>query len=463
MTFRKPTRSFQIIRVARGLSVSKIRSGFLFLTILFSINALWAESAIASPKISTKDRLGLVPATIVKWPENGSNYIVLVDKSAQKILLYRRNNPFAPYKIYRCSTGENDGAKTRKNDRKTPEGIYFFTKSYVEKELSSIYGVRAFPIDYPNVIDKKKGRKGYGIWFHGTNEPLKPRDTNGCIVLDNRNIDQLATFIKLHDTPIVISPKMKMIRSQKLEEDRRELEKIVEAWKGAWEKKEINRYMSFYSPRFFSAGGKNWDQWKRHKTQLAKRYKQIMIEIEDLQLLKNDGVVLARFHQRYSTAGFRSQGEKRLYLEQNSNQWKIVGEVFNKSYKKRIAPRKQPISPSQEIMRLIYLWREAWEQKDIKTYISCYDPRFRARGMDRGAWKEYKENLNRRYRSLKIDISNLKLDQVSNRSARITFKQDYRADIYHDYGLKKMFLTKEGEQWRIRREEWHPLSRKPRL
>ena len=156
MTCRKPTRSFQIIRVARGSSLSKIRSGFLFLTILFSINALWAESAIARPKISTEGRLGLVPATIVKWPENGSDYIVQVDKSAQKIFLYRRNNPFVPYKIYRCSTGENDGPKTRKNDRKTPEGIYFFTKSYAEDELSSTYGVRAFPIDYPNVIDKKK-------------------------------------------------------------------------------------------------------------------------------------------------------------------------------------------------------------------------------------------------------------------------------------------------------------------
>jgi ketosteroid isomerase-like protein len=221
--------------------------------------------------------------------------------------------------------------------------------------------------------------------------------------------------------------------------------------------------MSFYSTRLFSAGGKNWYQWKRHKTRLAKRYKQIRVEIEDLQLLKNDGVVLARFHQRYSTAGLRSQGEKRLYLEQNSNQWKIVGEVFDESYIKRIAPGKRPLSPSQEIKRVIYQWRQAWEQKDINTYISYYNPEFQSRGMDIKAWKKYKENLNRRYRSLKIDIRDLKLERVSTRSVRVTFKQDYRADRYHDYGLKLMFLTKEGEQWRIKREEWHPLSRKPRL
>jgi murein L,D-transpeptidase YafK len=437
--------------------------GFLFLAILFSLCALGTEPACADTKQTTKDLSRLVPAPIVTWPENGSDFIVLVDKSAQKIFLYRRNNPFAPYKVYTCSTGENDGPKTRKNDRKTPEGIYFFTKSYVERELSPTYGVRAFPIDYPNVIDKKKGRKGYGIWFHGTNEPLKPRDSNGCIVLDNQSIDQLATFIKLHVTPIIISPKMKMIRLQKLEKDRRELEKIVEDWKRAWERKEINRYMSFYSPRLFSAGGKNWYQWKMHKTRLAKRYEQIRVEIEDLQILRNDSVVLVKFHQRYSTAGLRSQGEKRLYLEQNSNQWKIVGEVFDKSYIKRIAPRKQPPSPSQEINRVIYQWRQAWEQKDITTYISYYNPKFQSRGMDIKAWKTYKENLNRRYRTIKIDIHDLKLDQVSNRSARVSFKQDYRADRYHDYGLKLMFLTKEGGQWRIKREEWHPLSRKHRL
>ncbi len=454
MTYWKPSRSFQAMRICWG---------FLFLAILFSMHALGVEPAFGDTKQTIKDRPRLVPAPIVTWPENGSDFIVLVDKSAQKIFLYRRNDPFVPYKIYRCSTGENDGPKTRKNDRKTPEGIYFFTKSYAERELSPTYGVRAFPIDYPNVIDRKRGRNGYGIWFHGTNEPLKPRDTNGCIVLDNQSIDQLAAFIKLHVTPIIISPKLKMIRSQKLEKDRGELEKIVEDWKRAWERKEIDRYMSFYSTRLFSAGGKNWYQWKRHKTRLAKRYKQIRVEIEDLQLLKNDGVVLARFHQRYSTAGLRSQGEKRLYLEQNSNQWKIVGEVFDESYIKRIAPGKRPLSPSQEIKRVIYQWRQAWEQKDINTYISYYNPEFQSRGMDIKAWKKYKENLNRRYRSLKIDIRDLKLERVSTRSVRVTFKQDYRADRYHDYGLKLMFLTKEGEQWRIKREEWHPLSRKPRL
>jgi murein L,D-transpeptidase YafK len=454
MTCWKPSRSFPARSICRG---------FLFLAILFSMHALCAEPVCADANTSTKGLPRLVPAPIVSWPENGSDYIVLVDKSAQKIFLYHRNDPFVPHKIYRCSTGENDGPKTKKNDRKTPEGIYFFTKSYVDRELSSTYGVRAFPIDYPNVIDKKKGRKGYGIWFHGTNEPLKPKDTNGCIVLDNQSIDQLATFIKLHDTPIIISPKMEMIHSQSHEKDRRELEKVVEDWKRAWESKEIDRYMSFYNPRLFSAGGKDWNQWKRHKTLLAKRYKQIRVEIEDLQLLKLDSVVLARFRQRYSTAGFESQGEKRLYLEQNSDQWKIVGEFFDKSYIKRITTRRRPLSPSQEIKRLIYQWRQAWEQKDIDTYISYYDPQFRSRGMDIKAWKQHKENLSRRYRSLRIAIHDLKLDQVSNRSARATFKQDFRADIYHDYGLKLMFLTKEGEHWRIKREEWHPLSRKPRL
>jgi murein L,D-transpeptidase YafK len=434
----------------------------LFLAILFSIHAVWAELAFGDAETTRGGQPRLVPAPIVNWPENGSDYIVMVDKSAQKIFLYHRNDPFVPHKIYRCSTGENEGPKTKKNDRKTPEGIYFFTKSFVDRELSSIYGVRAFPIDYPNVIDKKKGKKGYGIWFHGTNEPLKPRDTNGCIVLDNQSIDQLATFIKLHETPIIISPKMKMIGSEKLEKDRKELEKLVEDWKSAWETKEIDRYMSFYSPRLFSAGGKNWNQWKRHKTWLARRYRQIQVEVEDLLLLKHDSMVLARFQQRYSTAGFSSQGEKRLYLEQNSNQWKIVAEVFDKSYIKRIVPRRQP-SPSQEIKRLIDQWRQAWEQKDINTYISCYNPQFRSRGMDIKAWKEYKENLNRRYGSLKIDIYDLKLEQVSNRSVRAIFKQEYRTDRYYDYGLKLMFLTKEGEQWKIKREEWHPLIRKPRL
>jgi murein L,D-transpeptidase YafK len=341
-------------------------------------------------------------------------------------------------------------------------GIYFFTDAYVERDLAPIYGVRAFPIDYPNPIDKHEGKGGYGIWFHGLNKRLKPKDTNGCIALDNRNIDDLAAYITLNDTPVIISERINMVAPEELEKEAKELERIVESWRAAWAGKKIDRYMSFYNSRF-SSGGKNRWRWQEYKSRLAKKYRQIKVEIKNLRLLKNDGVVLAEFDQVYTTEKFASIGKKKLYLQQNSKEWKITKEVFTLAARKQPPPlRPQPFSP-REVKNFLYVWKGAWEKEDLKTYISCYAPDFRSRGMDLKAWKKHRNRLNKKYRSVKIDLSDLRIVKVSNTSASVRFKQHYLADGYKDVGIKKIHLQKKGKRWQIKKEEWLPLGGKSRL
>ena len=87
--------------------------------------------------------LNPVPAHLLKWPKTGADCAILVDKSTQKVLVFQKGNLTKPLKEYKCSTGENSGPKSRKNDKRTPEGIYFFTKSFVKRQLSSTYGILA--------------------------------------------------------------------------------------------------------------------------------------------------------------------------------------------------------------------------------------------------------------------------------------------------------------------------------
>ena len=433
----------------------------LLLTLISLLITLDPNPAFAGTGKKSGDKQGLIPASILRWPENISNYAILVDKSAQRVFVYHRNNLFSPFRVFRCSTGENDGPKSRKNDRKTPEGIYFITNAYEERDLSPIYGIKAFPIDYPNLIDRKQGKGGYGIWFHGTNKPLKPQDTNGCIVLDNPKINEMANYIQINRTPVIIGSKIEMIDPERLQEKKRELENIIQGWRRDWAKKRLDRYMSYYSSRFLSRR-KDWQDWKAHKARLAKKYKEIRVEIENLQPFQNDGIVLAKFNQRYSTPVFESYGEKRLYLRQNSNQWKIVGEFFREQKIKRVAQKRPRLSSLEEIERFVSLWKEAWEKKALKAYLSCYDSSFRSRGMDLKAWKRHRRRLNRKYRSLKIGVTDLTIIQLSEKQAIASFKQDYRADGYHDFGLKKIFLIRKGKHWKIKKEQWSTLKRKSR-
>jgi len=400
--------------------------------------------------------LNLVPAHLLKWPETGIDYAILVDKSTQKVLVFQKGDLSKPVKEYRCSTGENSGPKSRKNDKKTPEGVYFFTKSFVKKELSSNYGILAFPLDYPNQMDKKQGRSGYGIWFHGTDEVLKPRDTNGCIVLENRDIEDLSSYIRLYETPVIISDKIVQVPYKKLEEESRNLEKLIETWAHAWEKKDIDRYMGIYSQQF-SSRGMDYYSWKAYKTRLAKKYGNINVGVENLQLFVANDSILAKFDQTYSTAGFKSQGEKRLYLAKNSNKWRIAGEFFSETKEKKVP--SYPVSITlQEVKNFVGSWKKAWEQKDLRAYVSFYDKNFRSGGMDLRGWEKYKADLNKKYHAIKVEISKMKVVKQSHRSAEVRFKQSYTADAYHDFGIKKLMLVKEENHWKIRKETWRPLS-----
>ena len=448
---------------AQKYSVLTHRSVVAALLLVLAVIIHGSHPLSADPNVEEGAESGLVPAALLKWPSVGSDYAVLVDKSAQKVFLYHWDNLLAPIRTFTCSTGENNGPKLRQNDRKTPEGIYFFTASHAESELAPIYGVRAFPIDYPNPLDGKEGRGGYGIWFHGTNKPLKPNDTNGCIVLENRDIEELASFITLNDTAVVITSKIEMITPAEQRRRVAVLDEVIEAWRTAWEQEDIDRYMSHYGTTF-SAGRLDRVQWQEKKARLASKYSRIRVEVKNLRLLRHDGVVLAMFDQHYRAPGIESRGVKRLYLRQNSTEWKINAEFFKGSDRFMTAsptpPTPMPEAPpfQERIERFIYGWKEAWEQKDLDKYIACYATDFRSRGMDREAWKRHREGLNQKYRSIRVNISDLKVLAVTRESVTVRFKQDYRADGYRDYGLKQIVLVNKGDDWKIRKEQWQALG-----
>lgn len=318
-----------MMRIRKELPFKEIRSFILSCLIFLTVGFLVEDSFSAPVKQPIIREDELVPKAVLSWPDDSFENIILVDKNEQKILVYSRNDLFRPEKVYKCSTGENDGPKTKKDDRRTPEGIYFFTKSFVDRELTPIYGVRAFPINYPNEVDKMEGKGGYGIWFHGTNKPLKPKDSNGCIVLDNGNIDDLANYVKLNETPVIISSNIEMVKPEELEREASSAIELVEKWRRAWEDKNFDDYISYYHRDFFS-GNKNRQQWKAYKARLVEKYSEFNVEIDGLQLLRNDGLMMARFRQNYSATGHNSYGIKTLYFKKNSKEWRIIREVFSK-------------------------------------------------------------------------------------------------------------------------------------
>jgi murein L,D-transpeptidase YafK len=449
-----------MVRIFKRTPFYRVKRGYLLSLVLFVVIAFYTVSAHGtSIKQRIEKELG-VPLFVLEW-QGEPDYAVLVDKSQQKVMIYRSDDLTAPVRVFPCSTGENGGPKTRKNDRKTPEGIYFFIDYFLDEQLAPIYGPMALPISYPNLIDEREGRDGYGIWFHGTNKPLKSNDTNGCIALENEDIIELASFIKLFETPVVISSQIETATPDEIQEEKHLLTEIIENWRDSWQNKEIEKYMSFYY-KGFTSGRKNWHQWKEYKSRLAIKNSYIKVEIDNLRLLNGNGVVMATFKQTYRAPSLYSKGTKMLYLTKNSDQWKIIGETFEGDEVRTVSPEKQAEHTLREVEDFISTWKEVWEKEDLDKYILCYDKDFQSRGMDLPAWERHRKRLNDKYLSLKIEIEDLKIDLVSDNDARAFFVQYYKADSYQDIGNKEMLLIRKGNQWKIKKEEWTPIKNRVR-
>lgn len=159
-----------------------------------------------------------------------SEYAVVVNKRAQKLFVYHYNGHFNKVYETECSTGKNQGAKTVEGDGKTPEGIYFPTKLFTDSQLSSTYGPMAFHIDYLNLLDRRMGRNGNNIWIHGTNKPLCPFQSNGCIALTNNSIKHLFNYISLNKTPIIIEESINWVPQDTRLVTKNGLEHFLNSW-----------------------------------------------------------------------------------------------------------------------------------------------------------------------------------------------------------------------------------------
>lgn len=98
-------------------------------------------------------------------------------------------------------------------------------------------------------------------------------------------------------------------------------------WCTAWQRRDIDAYMSFYSPAFHS-GGYDYVGWRLKKSEVFKNPEDITVQISDLWVLIEGKSAVARFVQQYARASHKDVGEKTLVLEQANSTWNIVSETW---------------------------------------------------------------------------------------------------------------------------------------
>ena len=275
---------------------------------------------------------GKLMTNILELPENLP--AIVVDKTNEILYVVKVVNgaPFVVRK-FPCITGKRPGDKLEEGDMRTPEGIYF--PLYWTSNLPPLYGLGAFPLNYPNLIDRKiLKRNGHGIWIHGTNDPNRPpHSTNGCIVLKNEYLKELKKLIVPKKTPVVVVSKLNLDSKEKFLEEKKSLLNFIFRWKRAWEEtpKDIEPYLNCYSKNFVWPKG-DYRSWERYKREITKRKRWIKVKLSEITIAK-DGRILefgnlyvVRLKVKYSSNNFNSLSNKLLYIIREGEEWKILGE-----------------------------------------------------------------------------------------------------------------------------------------
>jgi len=98
-------------------------------------------------------------------------------------------------------------------------------------------------------------------------------------------------------------------------------------------------------------------------------------------------------------------------------------------------------------------WRKTWESKSHEAYMTFYDEKFKAMGMDKAEWSQYKSRLNKQYSTISVRLSQpLALEQRGR--AIVRFLQNYSSDKMSDIGEKTLHLVNRSGEWKIISETW---------
>ena len=259
-------------------------------------------------------------------------YALVVDTSKSTLYVFENQGGNPRYLAdYYVSSGKNGIDKLRAGDKKTPLGVYHVTSSLPREKLADLYGVGAFPINYPNEWDRREGRKGSGIWLHGTPSDTfsrPPQASDGCVVLTNRDLEAIRQRLQVGLTPVIISSDIEWVSPQTLATTRQELNGVVEGWRRDWESLDTERYLKHYSPAFRSGTQeyKTFANQKRHVNS-GKHWVKVKLDHVSIFLYTgNDKLAVVTFDQDYSSSNVNNRMRKRQYWVKEGATWRITYE-----------------------------------------------------------------------------------------------------------------------------------------
>ncbi|MBF0556613.1 MAG: L,D-transpeptidase family protein [Nitrospirae bacterium] len=378
--------------------------------------------------------------------------VLLVDKHTSELHIVEvKDNMPRITKSYGVLHGRNDGDKLKEGDNRTPEGFYYITGFIPPENLdNTLYGDGAYMLNYPNIMDKNKGKTGHGVWIHGRGAERNNEKTQGCVSLSNNDLANLKPDI-LSGTPVIISDGLELLSPADYAQRKKKYMDIFKGFISSWEKGDFEGFIKYFDAGFRSYNGLSAESYLNKKKQLMHTNPKRRIIVSNVNIFKeNSTKLMYSFDQLYCAGDVLSYGSKRLYLlAGKEGGYKIVAEEFT----------KLEVEPfiEKDVISAVNKWQAVWQAKDIEKYISCYSGSFKSDNMDIKQWKAHKKGLFKNSEAITINLTDVKLKAVSPMKVVVSFMQEYTSGGVRDKGIKTLILSGCPGDYKIVEEAWRPV------
>ena len=259
-----------------------------------------------------------------------TRHVILVDTAEARLFVFE-NRDGQPHYVtdFYVSQGKAGTPKRREFDNKTPLGVYRVTSFIPPSKLPDFYGSGAYPIDYPNSWDQRRGFTGNGIWLHGSpgnTYARAPLASEGCVVLSNDDLIRLGQYVTPEQTMVVIGDRLEWLDNDRWRAEREHFSELIESWRADWQSLDVDAYLRHYAASF-DPGDRSRADWEARKRRLAQTRDWIEVGIDNLSVYRlpdDPDVVVVRFDQHYRSADFSNRMTKEQYWVRENDQWRIA-------------------------------------------------------------------------------------------------------------------------------------------
>lgn len=108
-----------------------------------------------------------------------------------------------------------------------------------------------------------------------------------------------------------------------------------------------------------------------------------------------------------------------------------------------------PANSQDAITAAVNKWAQAWSNKNMDQYFASYGASFKpAKGMSRQAWEQQRRERINKPSKISVELSNIRIESADS-SAKVKFKQMYRADGKPIRTSKTLLMKRDGDNWYI--------------